>query len=256
MGGSFLKTWVASLIMLGGILYPLLVMGTLNYSGKDPSLDNMDLYYRKKDAIADSLATNPRLFIIGGSSVFYGIDALLMEKKLNIPVVNYGMQAGLGLEYQLKRLLRLLKTNDSVLFAFESSQYATATNQFTDVLHHYVFSYDQAYLLDIGFKRAIQKFYGIPVRDFLDSWKVWKQTVKRKNPFSGRLKENDLIMPLDKRGGRQAADVWTRPLTEMVPAPELKPYAEEIIKNFIKETKKKNIKVFLLGQPLLEEAIY
>jgi hypothetical protein len=243
-GASFLKAWIVSLILMGGIIYPILVVGTLNYSGKDPSLGNMDLYYRKKDAIAESLGTKPRLFIIGGSSAFYGIDALLIEKKLNIPVVNYGMQAGLGLEYQLKRLLRLLKTNDSVLFAFESSQYATATNQFTDVLHHYVFSYDQAYLLDIGFKRAIQKFYGIPLRDFLDSWKIWKQTVKRKNPFSGRLKGNDWVMTVDKRGGRHAADTWTRPLTEMVLAPELKPYAEEVIKNFIKEAQKRNVKVY------------
>ncbi len=96
MGSSFLKTWAASLIILGGVVYPFLVMGTLNYSGKDPSLANMDLYYKKKDAIAESLGAKPRLFIIGGSSVFYSVDALLMEEKLGIPVVNYGMQVGLG----------------------------------------------------------------------------------------------------------------------------------------------------------------
>jgi len=39
IGGSFLKIWVASLIILGGIVYPFHVIGTLNYSGKDPGLD-------------------------------------------------------------------------------------------------------------------------------------------------------------------------------------------------------------------------
>lgn len=243
-GRSFLTAWAVSLILWGGIVYPLLVIGTLNYSEKDPSLVNMDLYYRKKDAIAESLAAKPRLFIIGGSSAFYGIDALLMERKLNVPVVNYGMQVGLGLEYQLKRLLRLLKTDDRVLLALESSQYATATSQFTDVLHRYVFSYDQAYLLDIGFKRAVQKFYGIPWHDFLNSWKNWRQTVKSKNPFSGRLKEKVWVRSIDERGGRRADDLWTRPLTEMVPAPDMTPYAEEVLENFIKETKKKNVKVY------------
>lgn len=244
MGGSFLKTWVASLIVLGGIVYPLLVIGTLNYSGKDPGLESMDLYYRKKEAIAESLASRPRLFIVGGSSAFYGIDALLMEKKLNIPVVNYGMQAGLGLEYPLKRLLRLLKTNDQVLLALEGSQYATATDQFTDVLHHYVFSYDQPYLLDIGLKRAVQKFYGIPGSDFLDSWKIWRQTASRRNPFSGRPNENGRALSVDERGGRRAADTWKRPLAEIVPAPDLAPYAEEVINHFIKETTKRHVKVY------------
>jgi len=243
-GASFLKAWIVSLILMGGIIYPILVVGTLNYSGKDPELGNMDLYYRKKDVIAKSFGNAPKMLIVGGSSAFYGIDAVLMEKKLNIHVLNYGLHAGLGLEYQLKRLLRMLNNNDSLLLAFEGPLYTTESNQFSELLHHYVFSYDQAYLLDIGFKQAIQAFYGIPLRDFLDSWKIWKQTVKRKNPLSGRLKESDWVMFVDKRGGRHAADTWVRPMLEKASRVELKPYTSKLLKNFMHEAKKRNVKVF------------
>jgi hypothetical protein len=237
MGGSFLKAWVSSLIILGGIIYPFLVICTLDYSDK---LGNTDQYYRKKDAIAKSFGNVPKMLIVGGSSAFYGIDAVLMEKKLNIHVVNYGMHAGLGLEYPLKRSLRMLNNNDSLLLAFEGPLYTKESDQFSELLHQYVFSYDRAYLLDIGFKRAIQEFYGIPLRDFMDSWKIWIQTVIGKKPFSGQPK-----VFIDKRGGRlNPVDIWVRPMKEDTRTVGLKPYVEKFLEDFIHEAKKRNVKVF------------
>src|SRR5690349_24986573 len=40
---------------------------------------------------------SPRIILIGGSNVSFGIDARLMQQTLGIPVINDGLHAGLGL---------------------------------------------------------------------------------------------------------------------------------------------------------------
>ena len=44
----------------------------------------------------------PKIVIVGGSSVAFGIDSALIEKYTDMPVVNFGMYAALGTKLMLE----------------------------------------------------------------------------------------------------------------------------------------------------------
>lgn len=46
---------------------------------------------------------SPRIVLLGGSNILFGLDAAMMEKELGLPVVNFGLHGGM----QLDRILQL-----------------------------------------------------------------------------------------------------------------------------------------------------
>ena len=67
---------------------------------------------------------SPRIILVGGSNVSFGIDAELMQKSLGIPVINDGLHAGLGIA-PLRELKDYLRRGDIVIISLEY-------NMFTD----------------------------------------------------------------------------------------------------------------------------
>ena len=61
---------------------------------------------------------SPRIILVGGSNVSFGIDAALMQKTLSIPVINDGLHAGLGLA-PLRELQAYLRAGDVVIISLE-----------------------------------------------------------------------------------------------------------------------------------------
>jgi hypothetical protein len=61
---------------------------------------------------------SPRIILVGGSNVSFGIDAALMQKTLGIPVINDGLHAGLGLA-PLRELQDYLRAGDVVILSLE-----------------------------------------------------------------------------------------------------------------------------------------
>ena len=65
----------------------------------------------------------PRIILVGGSNLAFGIDSERMEKELNVSVVNTGLAAGMGLPYMLKDVKPYLKEGDTVILIPEYSLY-------------------------------------------------------------------------------------------------------------------------------------
>jgi hypothetical protein len=61
---------------------------------------------------------SPKVVVFGGSNVAFGIDSELMEKRLGIPVINDGLNAGLSL-LPLKELKRYINRDDIVIISIE-----------------------------------------------------------------------------------------------------------------------------------------
>ncbi len=61
---------------------------------------------------------SPRMILVGGSNVSFGLDAELMERKLGIPVINDGLHAGLGVA-PLRELEEHLRPGDIVIISME-----------------------------------------------------------------------------------------------------------------------------------------
>lgn len=63
----------------------------------------------------------PKIVIIGGSSVAFGIDSALMEEKLGMKVVNFGLYANLGTKLMLDLSRANINEDDIIIIAPEMS---------------------------------------------------------------------------------------------------------------------------------------
>ena len=74
-------------------------------------------YHEKERALQS--AEEPRVLLVGGSSVIFGLRADDMTAALGVPVVNFGNHAGLGLDYNVYRADRWIRRGDTVVLALE-----------------------------------------------------------------------------------------------------------------------------------------
>lgn len=62
----------------------------------------------------------PKIVIIGGSSVPFGVDSKLLEKALGMPVINFGLYATLGTKLMLDLARGAIKKGDIIVIAPET----------------------------------------------------------------------------------------------------------------------------------------
>jgi hypothetical protein len=62
---------------------------------------------------------SPRVILVGGSSVAFGFDCAALAQKVGVPVVNMGLQGGLGLPFELESLKPDLREGDIVILSPE-----------------------------------------------------------------------------------------------------------------------------------------
>jgi hypothetical protein len=63
--------------------------------------------------------TSPRIILIGGSNLAYGVDSKAIEEQLKIPVVNMGVHAGLGLNFILNEIKSDVRNGDILILSIE-----------------------------------------------------------------------------------------------------------------------------------------
>ncbi len=78
--------------------------------------------YQLKIAAANAIA-GPRVLVVAGSNAMFGIDSKQLESFWNIPVVNLGVNAGLGLPYILAVSRRVARPGDVILMPLEYALY-------------------------------------------------------------------------------------------------------------------------------------
>jgi hypothetical protein len=61
----------------------------------------------------------PKIVLVGGSNLAYGIDTRLMEQHTHTPVVNMGMNGYFGVRYMLEEVRPSLRRGDTVVIALE-----------------------------------------------------------------------------------------------------------------------------------------
>lgn len=61
---------------------------------------------------------SPRIILVGGSNIAFGIDSELMEQKLGIPVINDGLHVALGIA-PLNEIKQYLRSGDIVIISLE-----------------------------------------------------------------------------------------------------------------------------------------
>ena len=79
----------------------------------------------KKQLIRDT--PSPKVVVIGGSNVAFGIDSKTLSDSLGMPVVNAGLHAGLGLRYILDANTPYLRKGDILVIMPEYSHFFNTT---------------------------------------------------------------------------------------------------------------------------------
>ncbi|HJR80272.1 MAG TPA: hypothetical protein VJ821_09380 [Anaerolineales bacterium] len=68
--------------------------------------------------------SGPRIILVGGSNVSFGLDAELMQRTLSVPVINDGLHAGLGI-VPLRELQEYLRSGDIVIISLEYTMFSS-----------------------------------------------------------------------------------------------------------------------------------
>ena len=76
---------------------------------------------------------SPRVILVGGSNLAFGVDSQVLSEKLHIPVINMGLHANLGLRFMLRQVERCLRNGDIVVVSPEDEQFLGQLNGGTEL---------------------------------------------------------------------------------------------------------------------------
>lgn len=66
---------------------------------------------------------SPKIILVGGSNVAFGLDSKKIQDELALPVVNMGLHGGFGLRYMIEEIKPQLKPGDIVILIPEYQQF-------------------------------------------------------------------------------------------------------------------------------------
>ncbi|MEA2019425.1 MAG: hypothetical protein U9N59_13385 [Campylobacterota bacterium] len=119
--------------------------------------------YGKKTKIANNIKEK-KIIIVAGSNALFGIDSKKLSKTFKIPVVNFGVNAGVLLPYTLYKAKKVIKEGDIVLMPLEYPMYV----------------YDgvpNEQMIDFIFSRDFDMFWNLTFKE--QFYMVWNVTLNR-----------------------------------------------------------------------------
>lgn len=148
-----------TLLVIG--VYPILFFFNLGYQAEGDR--HLNEWWEIKEEYAAE-AKSPKILLISGSNTLFGIDAALMEKELQMPVVNFGTHAGLN-RYVLSRSQKSLKTGDIVILPLEYPMYED--NPMEEGYTTYIMGYDTEFFWKLPWYKKIKFIYKVPSKTLL-----------------------------------------------------------------------------------------
>jgi hypothetical protein len=76
-----------------------------------------------KKELVKTYAGKNKIIFAGGSNILFGIDAEYASKQLGLPVINFGLHAGLRPKKILKEVSTIVESGDILILAFEPPHY-------------------------------------------------------------------------------------------------------------------------------------
>ena len=171
-----LTTFIAFFIV--GVIYPSLFY--LQLGVKQAATSYIDNWWNCKISYA-RVIDKPKILVVSGSNSLFSISAYQMEKELNIPTVNFGVHAGLGLKYLLDRTKNELKYGDIVLLPLEYQLYKEVET-FGGEHNDYICAYDAEYFNNMP---SIQKVKFVYTSSFNSIRHGIEHRLGKKRNFTG-----------------------------------------------------------------------
>ena len=113
------KSWITFICILLCVLIPALAV--ISAALFIPVQFDRTFLGELKDKVERLYSTDePKIVVIGGSSVPFGVDSVLMEEMLGMPVVNFGLYATLGTKLMLDLSRKAIGKGDVIVIAPET----------------------------------------------------------------------------------------------------------------------------------------
>lgn len=119
-----MKRFLGKVAAIGMLVVACLVMMCLFV--KVPSDDYLQAYNKKVHLL--ETVPSPRIIFVGGSNLAFGLDSRRIQDSLHMPVINYGLHAGIGLRYMVDDVSLYARPHDVLVFAFEYDQFYGIAN--------------------------------------------------------------------------------------------------------------------------------
>ena len=126
-------------VLLGAltfISYVGVLLGVLFYVSYEPQNGYMAELRDKQKLLKNT--PGPKLVLVGGSNLAFGVDSEKIEQQTGMRVVNMGLHGGVGLPYMLSLALPELKSGDVVVVSPEYElffQSAMLESALADAIH-------------------------------------------------------------------------------------------------------------------------
>jgi len=130
-----MNRFIGKVVLFGFIVFIFLLIGasrlTIWWQG-----DYMSAFIDKFNHLKN--ANSPKIVFIGGSNLAFGMDSKTIAEYYNMPVVNMGLHAGIGLRFFLEGIKPYVKKNDIVVivpeYAFFYDNYLGRGSHLSDLL--------------------------------------------------------------------------------------------------------------------------
>ena len=118
---SVLRAFLRKLLIFASIQAGLLAL--IVYFGYRPGAVHMDVTRLKHQLLENQ--PSPRLILVGGSNLSFGIDSELLQSETGYHPVNMGLLGGFGLAYMLNEVEAGARSGDLVVVAVEYHNFFT-----------------------------------------------------------------------------------------------------------------------------------
>lgn len=197
---------------------------------------------------------SPRLILVGGSNLSFGIDSKKIQDSLNINVIDTGIQIGYGLEFMLDYVSPYIKDGDTVILILEYELFfgkgalgnALTLLQAIDAVPN-IFSL-------LSSKQVLSLFKAIP------KYSIWKIMIYLLSPVKPNVASKEIGL-YERRSFNSFGDVdvhWSKS-SEIIKSTALEgnfnPVALKILKDFRKIIEMKNGRLYM-SYPSLNYSSY
>ncbi len=218
--------------------------------------DYLNEFPVKKQLIRDT--PSPKMVVIGGSNVAFGINSKMLSDSLGMPVVNAGLHAGLGLRYILDANTPYLRKGDILVIMPEYGHFFNTTawgNMATLSLAPYFATSDELLALNSHQLYTVARgFCHMTLRTFIEGAKDAKRKSAESPTYqylkSGFDASGDEVSHLVKQSD---AD-----MTHYKSTPSHRVFNEEYLSEFItdvREMRHRGIRVLLLPPAILNTSL-
>lgn len=202
------------LLKYGGILAGLMLLlffGT-GLLTKNHRLGTTAIKQQRLQEIA-----SPKLILIGGSNLFYGLNSSLLADSIGLEVVNMGIQGSIGLKFYFEEIHQHIKEGDIVVLLPENAHYLYIDIDGEQPLYNLVSKYPAAaqhlsfqqalrapLFLGTSIKENLQYLLSLSMARYRGQPTIYEQTDKRGDYLGHRDKPSIFTAPQFKGSGQPA----------------------------------------------------